>query len=45
VGLRKAIGAHREQLVGQFLLESFLLNTMAVLWPLRWYRPPGLFGI
>jgi putative ABC transport system permease protein len=31
VGLRKAIGAHREQLVGQFLLESFLLNTMAVL--------------
>lgn len=31
VGVRKAIGALRKQLVGQFLVESFLLTFIAVL--------------
>ncbi len=30
VGIRKAVGAERGQLIGQFLLESFLLNALAV---------------
>lgn len=31
VGVRKVIGAGRAQLIGQFLMESLLLNLMAVL--------------
>lgn len=31
VGIRKAIGAKRSQLVTQFLFESFLINSIAVL--------------
>ena len=31
VGVRKVTGAHRGQIVSQFLLESFLLNSIAVL--------------
>ena len=30
VGVRKAIGSYRNQLIGQFLIESALLNGMAV---------------
>lgn len=30
VGVRKVTGAHRRQIVSQFLLESFLLNIIAV---------------
>ncbi|MDH4057446.1 MAG: FtsX-like permease family protein, partial [Cyclobacteriaceae bacterium] len=29
VGIRKAIGAHKKQLVGQFLLEAFMVNLSA----------------
>lgn len=31
VGIRKVVGAHRPQLIRQFLLEAFLLNTFALL--------------
>ncbi|MEP2026148.1 FtsX-like permease family protein, partial [Reichenbachiella sp.] len=31
VGVRKAIGAHKSQLVTQFLFESFMLNMMAAI--------------
>ncbi|MEX0315483.1 MAG: ABC transporter permease [Allomuricauda sp.] len=31
IGVRKVVGAGRYQLVGQFLLESFVLNTAAIL--------------
>ena len=31
VGIRKVAGAHRRELVGQFLLESFIINGLAVL--------------
>jgi putative ABC transport system permease protein len=31
VGVRKVVGAHKSQLIGQFLTESFLLNVIAVL--------------
>ncbi|MBC3788568.1 ABC transporter permease [Spirosoma utsteinense] len=30
VGVRKAVGSQRSQLMGQFMLESFLLNSLAV---------------
>ena len=30
IGVRKAVGAHKQQLVWQFILESFLVNIMAV---------------
>ena len=30
VGIRKVAGAHRRELVGQFLLESFFINALAV---------------
>ncbi|WP_332368016.1 ABC transporter permease [Spirosoma telluris] len=29
VGIRKAIGGHRRELIGQFFLESFLITTLA----------------
>ncbi len=31
VGLRKVIGAHKSQLIGQFLLEALLVNMLAAL--------------
>ncbi len=31
VGIRKVVGAHRRELLGQFLLESFFVNGIAVL--------------
>ncbi|GAB3895799.1 ABC transporter permease [Spirosoma agri] len=31
VGVRKAVGSYRSQLIGQFLIESALLNFMAVI--------------
>ncbi len=31
IGVRKVVGAGRHQLVGQFLFESFVLNTAAIL--------------
>lgn len=31
VGIRKVVGAHKAQLVFQFLFESFLLNTLALI--------------
>ncbi|WP_416865678.1 MAG: ABC transporter permease [Imperialibacter sp.] len=31
VGVRKAIGARKRQLIGQFLVESFLINGLAVI--------------
>lgn len=30
VGLRKVVGAEKTQLIGQFLLESFIINTFAL---------------
>ena len=30
VGVRKAVGSHRSQLIGQFMIESALLNFLAV---------------
>ncbi|WP_288426718.1 ABC transporter permease [uncultured Spirosoma sp.] len=30
VGVRKAVGSHRSQLIGQFMIESALLNLIAV---------------
>lgn len=31
VGLRKVVGARKKQLIGQFLFESFLINTLGAL--------------
>ena len=38
VGMRKAVGATRLQLMGQFLGESLLIVLLAACW--RYYSPP-----
>ncbi|MEM1097022.1 MAG: ABC transporter permease [Bacteroidota bacterium] len=44
VGMRKALGAHRQQLIGQFLGEAILTSALAVLvaLPLVWALLPAL---
>ncbi len=39
IGLRKAVGAKRTQLIGQFLFEGILLNTVALLLALILLEP------
>ncbi|MEM8969090.1 MAG: FtsX-like permease family protein, partial [Bacteroidota bacterium] len=47
VGVRKSIGALKTQLIGQFLAESFLMNTLAALLAIgiAWLAVPLLNGI
>jgi putative ABC transport system permease protein len=47
VGVRKVVGAGRAQLIGQFLMESLLINLLAVLLGLAiyWLSLPAFSGL